>query len=37
MPSCKMNCDVCINEEMVTIRTFKFIMYSEKMEGITYG
>ncbi|XP_043790322.1 ATP-dependent DNA helicase Q5-like isoform X2 [Apis laboriosa] len=37
IPSCKMNCDVCINEEMVTIRTFKFIMYSEKMKGITYG
>ncbi|XP_031773790.1 ATP-dependent DNA helicase Q5-like [Apis florea] len=35
--SCKMNCDVCINEEMVMIRTFKFIMYSEKMKGITYG
>ncbi|OAD59223.1 ATP-dependent DNA helicase Q5 [Eufriesea mexicana] len=35
--SCKMNCDVCKNEEAVGIRTLKFITYSEHVEGVKYS
>ncbi|CAK9824395.1 ATP-dependent DNA helicase Q5 [Anthophora retusa] len=37
MPLCKTNCDVCENEEIVEIRTLKFIAYSENVEGIKYN
>ncbi|XP_068977533.1 ATP-dependent DNA helicase Q5-like [Bombus flavifrons] len=35
--SCKTNCDVCKNEEIVKIRVHKFIAYSESLEGIKYN
>ncbi|CAK9795524.1 ATP-dependent DNA helicase Q5 [Anthophora plagiata] len=37
MPLCETNCDVCENEEIVKIRTLKFIAYSENVERIKYN
>ncbi|XP_012141991.2 ATP-dependent DNA helicase Q5 isoform X1 [Megachile rotundata] len=36
IPPCKTNCDVCKTNEMVKVRTSKFITFSESIEGVKY-
>nr|XP_034171496.1 ATP-dependent DNA helicase Q5-like [Osmia lignaria] len=37
IPPCKRNCDVCKDEEIVEVRTAKFLVFSEGREGIKYN